>query len=285
MSDNLLSDLTTVSVSIENHIAHIQLNRPEKLNCMSPAFWEEFPKVVKEIDRQAEARVIVISSTGPHFSAGMDLDVFAQIGRSFEGEPARRAERLRRTVLELQAAFNVLETCRLPVIACVQGGAIGAGLDLLCACDIRYCTEDAFFSIKETQIGMTADVGTLQRLPHLMPAGIVREMAFTGRDLHAQEAVKHGFVNGTFADQASLIKHVMKLAASIAMNSPVAVTGCKEMLNYARDHSVNDSLNYIATWQSGMFQMPDLQEALTAQQEKRMPSFEPLHPNESTMTK
>ncbi|NCP64400.1 MAG: crotonase/enoyl-CoA hydratase family protein [Paraglaciecola sp.] len=277
---NLLdfAKLETLQVSIDQHIAHIQLCRPTALNSMIPAFWRELPQVVRQIDAQASARVIVISSQGKHFSAGMDLSVFVQMGQNFSGEPARRAERMRRMVLELQDSFNALEEVRTPVLAAVQGGVIGGAVDMICAADSRYCTQDAFFSIKETELGMTADVGTLQRLPHLIPQGLVRELAYTGRKLSSDEALKCGLVNSVFADQATMLANVMKIAADIAKNSPMAVTGCKAMLNYSRDHSVYDSLNYMATWQAGMFQMPDVQEAMAAAQQKREASYAPLHP-------
>jgi enoyl-CoA hydratase len=268
--------LTTLTVSIDNHIAHIQLNRPEQLNSMIPAFWSELPEVVHAIDFHSAARVIVISSIGKHFSAGMDLSVFTQMAKDFNGEPARRAEKMRRSVLQLQDSFSALEQVRIPVLAAVQGGVIGGAVDMICAADSRYCTADAFFTIKETEIGMTADVGTLQRLPHLIPQGLVRELAYTGRNWTAQEALSQGFVNQIFDDQQSMLKAVFKIAQKIAMNSPMAVAGCKEMINYSRDHSVQDSLNYMATWQAGMFQMPDIQEAMKAAQQKRLPEFEEL---------
>lgn len=283
MSELTFEGLKSLNVTIENHIAHVQLCRPEKLNSMIPEFWQELPKTVRLIDEHSAARVIVISSTGKHFSAGMDLSVFTPSGADSKLEPARRAERLRRTVLELQDSFNALEEVRIPVLVAVQGGAIGGAVDMLCACDSRYCTEDAFFTIKETEIGMTADVGTLQRLPHLIPQGLIRELAYTGRNWSSQEALAQGFVNQVFADQDSLLEGVMKIATKIAKNSPMAVAGCKEMINYTRDHSVADSLKYMATWQSGMFQAPDLQEALMAQREKRLPEFEELLDKRSTM--
>lgn len=283
MSELSFKGLTTLDVSIDNHIAHIQLCRPEQLNSMIPAFWHELPEVVNTIDHHAAARVIVISSTGKHFSAGMDLSVFTQMGNDFSGEPARRAERLRRSVLELQDSFNALENIRIPVLAAIQGGAIGGAVDMISAADCRYCTQDAFFTIKETEIGMTADVGTLQRLPHLIPQGLIRELAYTGRNWTSREALAQGFVNNVFEDQASMLDSVMKIAQKIASNSPMAVAGCKEMINYSRDHSVADSLNYMATWQSGMFQMPDIQEAMTAQQQKRVPKYEELHDKQSMM--
>ncbi|GAA0858138.1 crotonase/enoyl-CoA hydratase family protein [Aliiglaciecola litoralis] len=268
--------LTTLNVSIENHIAHIQLCRPEQLNSMIPAFWSELPEVVQAIDFYSAARVIVISSTGKHFSAGMDLSVFAQMAEDFRGEPARRAEKMRRSVLQLQDSFNALEQSRIPVLAAVHGGVIGGAVDMICAADSRYCTEDAFFTIKETEIGMTADVGTLQRLPHLIPQGLVRELAYTGRNWSAKEALSQGFVNQVFEDQQSMLKAVFVIAQTIAMHSPMAVAGCKEMLNYSRDHSVQDSLNYMATWQAGMFQLPDIQESMKAAKEQRLPEYKAL---------
>ncbi len=283
MSDLNLEGYKTLSVTIENHIAHVQLSRPEQLNSMIPEFWHELPEAVRKIDDSSAARVIVISSQGKHFSAGMDLSVFTAMSKDFVGEPARRAEKFRRSVLELQDSFNALEQVRMPVLAAVQGGVIGGAVDMICACDSRYCTEDAFFTIKETEIGMTADVGTLQRLPHLIPQGLVRELAYTGRNWSSAEAQAQGFVNQVFADQASMLEGVMKIARKIAMHSPMAVAGCKEMINYTRDHSVADSLNYMATWQSGMFQMPDIQEAMTAQQEKRLPEYDELHDKRSMM--
>jgi enoyl-CoA hydratase len=283
MPDIDLSALETLSVSIENHIAHIQLSRPESLNSMVPEFWRELPAVVRKIDAESQARVIVISSQGKHFSAGMDLSVFTNMAKDFQGEPARRAERSRRWILELQDSFNALEEVRMPILVAVQGGAIGGAVDMICAADSRYCTQDAFFTIKETELGMTADVGTLQRLPHIMPQGLVRELAYTGRNMLSSEAKECGFINQVFADQHTMLKGVMKIAAMIAMHSPLAVAGCKEMINYTRDHNVSDSLIYMATWQSGMLQMPDVNEAMAAGQEKRLPVYDELHKKSSGM--
>jgi enoyl-CoA hydratase len=253
------------------------LSRPDALNSMVPAFWRELPAVVRKIDAESQARVIVISSQGKHFSAGMDLSVFTNMAKDFQGEPARRAERSRRWILELQDSFNALEEVRMPVLVAVQGGAIGGAVDMICAADSRYCTQDAFFTIKETELGMTADVGTLQRLPHLMPQGLVRELAYTGRNMPSSEAKECGFINQVFENQHTMLEGVMKIAGKIAMHSPMAVAGCKEMINYTRDHNVSDSLIYMATWQSGMLQMPDVNEAMAAGQERRLPVYDELH--------
>lgn len=273
----------TLTVDIADKVAHIQLSRPNAMNSMTPAFWKELPDAVRSVDYHASARAIVISSQGKHFSAGMDLSVFTSMAEDFSGEPARRAERLRRLVLELQDSFNVFESVRMPVLAAVQGGAIGGAVDLLCACDMRYCTEDAFFTIKETQIGMTADLGTLQRLPRLMPVGLVKELAYTGRNFGANEALEAGFVNQVYASQDDMLESVIKIAHVIAAQSPMAVTGTKQMINYALDHSLADSLNYMATWQGGMFQMPDVQAAMQAQKTGTPPSFDDLHDCKSRM--
>lgn len=267
------------TVDIQDHIAHIQLSRPDEMNTMNADFWRELPECVQAIDASAEARVIVLSSTGKHFSAGMDLSVFSDPKcLPLTGDPGRMAENLRRLVQQLQDSVSVLENCRLPVLSAIQGGCIGGALDMVCASDSRYCSQDAFFTIKETQLGMTADVGTLQRLPKLMPQGLVRELAYTGREFGAQEALQFGFVNRVFADKAELLDGVMAIAAQIAKNSPLAVTGCKEMINYSRDHSVADSLKFMATWQAGMFRPEDMMTTFTARAQKVEPVFSPLWP-------
>ena len=267
------------TVEVKDHIAHLQLSRPDALNSMNKAFWVELPQCVREIEAAAEARVIVISSTGKHFSAGMDLGVFSDSSAlPMGGDPGRMGEALRRLVLDLQASLSSLEQVRIPVLAAIHGGCIGGALDMVCAADSRYCSADAYFTIKETELGMTADVGTLQRLPKLMPQGVVRELAYTGRKFTAQEAKALGFVNEVYESQQAMLDGVMAIAAQIAANSPLAVSGCKEMLNYSRDHSVEDSLKYMATWQSGMFRPGDMMKSFQAKAMKQVPEFEPLRP-------
>lgn len=269
----------TLTVSITDKIAHVVLNRPAEMNSMNAAFWRELPDAIREIDEKAAARVIVISSTGKHFTAGMDLSVFTNPANiNMQGDPGRAAENLRRLVLQLQDAFNILETVRIPVLVAIQGGCIGGGVDMVSAADCRYCTEDAFFCIKETDLGMTADVGTLQRLPHLIPQGMIRELAYTGGKLSAKRAKEIGLVNEIYPDHDALLEGVMDIAREIAKRSPLAVAGCKEMINYTRDHSVTDSLKYMATWQSGMFRPEDMMKVFMAKQQKQEPDFEELRP-------
>jgi enoyl-CoA hydratase len=268
------------AVSIENNIAHIVLNRPEAFNAMPRPFWNELPVIVNDINDRAKARVIVISSTGKHFTAGMDISVFTD-GEGISasgGDQYTRAEAFRQFVLKLQNTFSCLDNARIPVIAAIQGGCIGAGVDMTSACDIRYATADAFFQIAEINIGMTADVGTFPRLCKLIPEGWVRELAYSGRRLPAQKAKEIGLVNDVFATQDEMLAHVMELAHEIAAKAPVAVAGSKRMINHARDHSIADGLDYIATWQAGMFAPPHMMEAFAAKAQKREPVFPDLAP-------
>ena len=280
-----MTDTTCFKLTIENHIAHIVLNRPEAFNAMPRAFWNELPVLVNEISDEAKARVIVISSTGKHFTAGMDISVFTDGDgvSAAGGDPYARAEAFRQFVLTLQGSFNCLDDARIPVIAAIQGGCIGAGVDMTSACDIRYCTQDAFFQIAEINIGMTADVGTFPRLCKLIPEGWVRELAYAGRRLPAQKAKEIGLVNDVFATQEAMLAHVMELAAEIAEKAPVAVAGSKRMINYARDHSIVDGLDYIATWQAGMFAPAHMMEAFAAKAQKRRPAFPDLAPKRKKM--
>jgi len=273
------------NVEIADKVAHVQFKRGEALNTMVPEFWRELPAIVKDIDGNAKARVIVISSTGKHFTAGMDLSVFttAQSGISTDAsarpERGRAGEDMRRRVLEVQEPFNTLDRARIPVLAAIQGGCVGGGVDMVSACDCRYATEDAFFVIQEINIGMTADVGTFPRLCHLMPQGWVRELAYSGRRLPARKALELGLVNAVFPDQATMLDHVFGVAKDIASKSPLAVHGSKVMIGYARDHSVSEGLDYIATWQAGMYNPEtDMAEAFKAKMEKREPEFADLLP-------
>lgn len=264
-------------LAIEDKVALLTLNRPDAFNAMNRAFWNELPEIVREIDDEAKARVLVIASRGKHFTSGMDVSVFTDGGLgAADADRAAQAEAFRHFVLTLQQTFSCLDDARIPVIAAVQGGCIGAGVDMVSACDIRYASEDAFFQIHEINIGMTADVGTFPRLCRLIPEGWVRELAYAGRRLPAAKAKEIGLVNDVFASQEAMLAHVMELAREIAAKSPVAVAGSKRMINYARDHSTADALDYIATWQAGMFSPAHLMEAFGAKMQKRDAVFPDL---------
>jgi enoyl-CoA hydratase len=264
-------------LELKDGVAHLRMNRPEAMNTMTPAFWRELPALVNELSDTGEARVIVLSSTGKHFTAGMDLAVFQggslAIGGANE-EPGRARTRTRQAALVFQESFDALEKARMPVLAAIQGGCIGGGVDMISACDVRYCTADAFFCIQEINLGLTADVGTLQRLPKLIPAGAVRELAYTGRRMPAQRAKEVGLVNEVYPSHEAMLAGVLGIAGEIAEKSPLAIWGSKQMLNYARDHSVEDGLEYIATWQAGMFFGTDMAEAFQARAQKRKPVFQ-----------
>jgi len=265
-------------VDISDRVAHVRLSRPDELNTMIPEFWRELPEIVTTISDEASARVVVISSTGRHFSAGMDLSVFTGDQLQADAEPGRRHARMRSNAKVLQWSFTALEKARVPVIAAVQGGVIGGAVDLVTACDMRYATADSFFCVQEINIGMTADVGTLQRLGKVIPEGVARELAFTGRRMPAQRAYEVGLVQQVFPGHEALLEGALATAQEIASKSPLAIWGTKVAMNYARDHSVDDSLDQIATWQSGMFQPADMMESFTAKAEKRDPVFPELLP-------
>jgi enoyl-CoA hydratase len=277
--DAATSEWTCFAVSIEDRVAHVRLNRPDAFNAMNRAFWSELPAIVRDISDNARARCIVISSTGKHFSAGMDLSVF-QGG----GEPAARrdaqtaAEASIHHLRHLHETFACLDEARMPVIAAIQGGCVGGGIDMTSACDIRYCTADAFFVIQEINIALTADAGTFPRLCRLIPEGWVRELAYTGRRLTAREAREIGLVNAVFDSHEAVVAHALSVAREIASKAPLAVAGSKAMINYARDHSTRDALDYLAVWQSGMISSAQMAEAFKAKGDHREPDFPDLAP-------
>jgi enoyl-CoA hydratase len=267
-------------LSIDDGVAHLQLKRPDALNTMIPSFWTELPEIIRDLDGSARARAIVLSSTGRHFSAGMDLSVFTGNSSLAQGggvsETGRRNAYLWMMVQHLQDSFTAMEEARMPVLAAIQGGCIGGAVDMVCAADMRYCSADAFFCIQEINIGMTADVGTLQRLPKIIPEGIARELAYTGDRMPAERALEVGLVNRVFDDHESLVEETLGIAARIAGHSPLAIWGTKEAINYTRDHSVADSLRHIAGWQAGMFVGTDMMEQFGAKSEGRDPSYEDI---------
>ena len=277
-----MNKLTCFDVSIENGIAHISMNRPDQLNSMIRVFWKELPDLIKEIDKNSDARVIVLSGQGKHFSAGMDLATFVPPKKSeVEVDPARQREVFYHEVLELQDAFTALEECRMPTIASIHGACVGGAIDMVAACDMRYCSEDSFFKIAEVDIGIAADVGTLQRLPSLIPLASLRELAFTGRKFDSSEAKSLGLVNEVFESQETLADEVQKIALNIAKKSPLVTRVIKKQINYARDHSVRDSLEFHATWNASLISGKDMQEAMTSYMNKTEGDFDDLEPKKS----
>lgn len=269
-----MTDYKTLLFKVENKIADIRFNRPEQANALNMDLWYEIKSAFEEVSRTPEIRVAVLSGEGRHFCSGIDLNLLNEVlAEKFSCE-ARKREKLRLTILEMQDCLSAIEKCRKPVLAAIHGGCIGGGVDIIAACDMRYSTTKAYFTIKEIDIGMTADVGTLQRLPHIIGDGILRELAYTGRKVSGIEAAEIGLVNRHFDDQENLMSEVRKIAATIASKAPLAVRGTKEMILYSRDHSVQDSLNYIATWNAGMLLSSDLKENIAAQMEQRKPDFQ-----------
>ena len=264
----------TLRVEIDGHVATVRLNRPDKANAMDLAMWHELRQAFIWVDAQPEVRVAVLAGEGKQFCAGIDLQMMMGLSQQIQDDcDGRTRENLRRVILDLQDCLSSLERCRKPVLAAIQGACVGGGIDLVCCADMRYCSSDATFSIKEIDLGMAADVGTLQRLPKLISESMVRELAYTGRTFDAHEALGLHMVNKVFETREALSEGVAALAASIASKSPLAIRGIKEMLNYARDHSVADGLNQVATWNAAMLMSADLQEAVMAKMGKRKPEF------------
>lgn len=269
-----MPDYQAFQVELKASIAHVQINRPEKLNAMNAAFWTEIIDIFQWIDETDAVRVVVISGAGKHFSAGIDLMLLASVANELGNDVGRNARLLRRKIMQMQASFSAVDQCRKPVLAAIQGYCIGGAIDLIAACDMRYAAEDAQFSIKEIDMGMAADVGTLQRLPRIIGDGMLREMAYTGRTVAADEARAIGLVNRVFSDHAALLDGVMAIAQDIASKSPIAVLGTKQMISYMRDHRVDDGLEYVATWNAAMLQSTDMRVAMTAHMTKQKPEFQ-----------
>jgi enoyl-CoA hydratase len=265
---------STLAVTLVDHVAEVRLNRPDKSNAMNAAMWQEIRQAFAWVDSTPEARVAILSGEGKNFCAGIDLTMLGGIQQQIaHADGARSRETLRRLILDLQDCLSSIERCRKPVLAAIQGACVGGALDLVTCCDMRYAASDAVFSIREIDLGMIADVGTLQRLPRLIGEGMVRELAYTGRNVDADEAEKLGLINFNFGDFSRLTVEVRKIAQTIAAKSPLAIRGTKDVLNFSRDHSVADGLNYVAGWNAAMLLSADLGECIAAQREKRAAQF------------
>ncbi len=271
-----LPELTFFEVLEHGAVRELRMNRPDKANGMTPDFWSELPRIVQALDDDPAVRALVLTGAGKHFSGGMDLAAFADIHTLLNQEPGRAAHALRKLILRFQDSFTALETTRLPVIAAIHGACIGGAVDMITACDIRLATSDARFSIEEINIGMAADVGTLQRLPKLISPGLVMELAMTGRRFSSEEAARWGLINSLHEDAEAVRNVALDLAGEIASKSPLAIAGIKKAVTYARDHAVGDALDQIATWNGGMLRAEDLMKAMQARMEKQQAEFADL---------
>ncbi|ORX89924.1 ClpP/crotonase [Basidiobolus meristosporus CBS 931.73] len=261
-----------------NNVLHVQLNRPKNLNSLNDAMWREFQECFKQIKFDPNVRVVILSGSGRLFCAGLDLKEAATgLTNSDESDVGRRAYRLRKKIMDFQASFSAIQDCDKPVIAAVHGGCIGGGIDMITSCDIRYCSEDAFFSVKEVDIGMAADVGTLQRLQKVVSNDSwTREICFTARIFDSKEALRHGLVSDVFPKLEDVLAKAKEIGKVIASKSPVAVSGTKHLLNYSRDHTVEEGLTYSALWNASMLQSEDLEKAIVASISKQNASFSKL---------
>jgi enoyl-CoA hydratase len=268
---------TALSVTHDGGVATVRLERPEAANALDRTLWRELRDTFTTLDADPGVRVVVLAGAGKHFCAGIDLSMLGEIqGMAPDGaDPGRAREALRRLILDLQDVFTTVERCRVPVLAAIQGVCVGAGLDLAVACDLRYATPRTKFSLKEVDMGLAADVGVLQRLPRIVGEGRAREMAYTCRDVRGPEAETMGLVNACVEadDPEALVAHVQEIARGLAAKSPLAMRGTKHAITYARDHSVADGLDQIATWNASALISEDLTEAVTAFSQGRAPRY------------
>ena len=261
----------------DDGVSLLTLSRPERMNTMTPAFFPALRDAVARLNAEGRTRVLVIASSGRHFSAGMALDVFG--GGTFsilQTDTGRRRLAFQDHLRQLMRCFDVIEEARFPVIAAIQGACVGGALDLAASCDFRVCSADAFFTVQEIHIGMAADLGVLQRLPKIVPPGVAREMAYTGDRVGAERALAVGLVNAVLPDPAGLLAHALTLAQSIAAKSPLAMAGSKLAINYAVDHPTADALQQMTLLQSAIFDIDEMAKAIQAWKDKQPGSFDAL---------
>jgi enoyl-CoA hydratase len=265
-------------VEINNSIAHIRFNRPEKRNSMNEDFWTMFPKEVEELDDSGEIRALIVSSTGPHFSAGIDLSMFKDdiVENETDNEMGRSRGYFLQQLRFLQNAVSCLEAARFPVVTAVQGGCIGGGIDLITAADIRICTKDAFFLIEEINVGLAADIGTIQRLPKIIPAGIAREWTMLGEKVSADRAKEVGLVSSLHDNHEEMMKNAFEIAEKLASKTPLAMWVTKETLNYSRDHTVKESLENVALWNAATLHKEDVMSTMMSKMQKKKPEYRNL---------
>lgn len=269
------SNFKYFKVDVNQRIAEVSFNRPDKANSLHVPAWEEMKEVFNSVSENPEVRVVILRGEGKHFCAGMDLE--ALMGGAIQIETdceARKRNHIRQFILKIQDIITSIEDCKKPVIAAVHNACVGGGINIVTACDMRYCADNAFFSIKETDLGLVADIGVLQRLPNIINPGLVAELAFTGRKVFGKEAQRMGLVTESFESEVLLLEKVREMAAQIATKSPLVIQGIKEMLLYKRDHSVQESMDFMAMYNAGMFLSKDLYEAFGAYTQKREPKYE-----------
>ena len=274
-----------LSIEQDEFVATVWLDRPEARNAMGPDLWLDLPRAMDAVGADPMVRAVVIAAKGPHFSVGLDLKSMGSVlsgggetqdpgtGGGSAASMAARARGARREVLRLQDAITAVARCPKPVVAAVHGYCIGGGVDLIAACDIRLGSADAVFSVREAKMAIVADLGSLQRLPTIIGAGHVAELAYTGKDISAERAKDIGLLNEVASDAEGVLKAARALAAEIAANSPIAVQGTKAFLAANEGRTVAEGLDYVATWNAGMLASDDLTEAVTAFMEKRAPRF------------
>ncbi|MEN8041622.1 MAG: crotonase/enoyl-CoA hydratase family protein [Actinomycetota bacterium] len=282
MSRANLPQSEVLSVEFDGHVATVWLDRPDKRNAFAQDFWRDLPTIMEALGEDAETRVIVIAARGQSFTVGIDLKAFGPMFMSGGVDPEAdhqpgsevgKRMALYRSIKEMQQTFSSIADCPKPVIAAVHGHCIGAGVDLITACDIRYASADSVFSIRETKIAMVADVGTLQRLPRIIDPGRVAELVYTGKDFGSDEAKEIGLVSRVFPDGNRTRQAAQALASEIAENSPLAVQGAKAVLSAGEGRSVEENLDYIALWNAAFIQSNDFVEATMAFLQKRPPEF------------
>lgn len=264
-----------IRLETSDHVAEVILTGPGKGNAMGPDFWREMPDLFARLDRDEAVRAIIVRGAGEQFSYGLDLAaMMGNLAQPVDGArlAAERTAMLD-MVLEMQQAFDRVAACRKPVIAAVSGWCIGGGLDLIAACDVRLCSKEARFSLREVKVAIVADLGSLQRLPRIIGEGNTRELALTGKDIPAARALAMNLVNEVYETPEDLLDAARGMAREIAANPPLVVQGIKRVMNYCADKSVKDGLEYVAVWNSAFLQSQDLGEAMTAFMERRPPRF------------
>ncbi len=263
------------ALALDDGVARVEFNRPARANALGMRMWHELGAAMRWVDATPAVRVAILAGRGRHFTAGIDLEFLAELhGALGTSGPGRREEALRRIIVDLQATVSAIEACRKPVIAAIHGACLGGGVDIACACDLRYASSDARFSVKELELAIVADLGTLQRLPRIVGDGVARELVYTAREFGAAEALRLGFVSDVADDATALAARVDAVARGIAARSPLAVRGVKATLNHARDHGIAEGLAQVASLNASLLLAPDVTEAIAAARDQRPARFD-----------